>query len=82
MSHNKYYTRFDHRRGILDVIMGAGVSIINTPNNKKRLFYLHHLHDLLYSRYHFADKILSDISMKNVKYGFYFAMKSVIKGIE
>lgn len=82
MSHNIYLTTFDHRGGFLDVIIGAGVSTISIPNNKKHLFHLHYLYDLLYSRYYFADKIMSDIAMNNVMYGCYFTMKSVIWGIE
>lgn len=34
MSHNKYYTRFDHRRGKQEVIIGAGVSPISIRNSK------------------------------------------------
>ena len=38
--------------------------------------------NLLFCYQNFNDKLLSDISMNNVKYNYYFAMKSVIWGIE
>ena len=63
MSHNKYYTRFDHRRGKQEVIIGAGVSPISIRNSKKHLSHHHHIITLIHHQYnlmfHYSFTILS-----------------------
>ena len=70
MSHNKYYTRFNHRRGKQEVIIGAGVSPISIRNSKKHLSYHHHIITPIHHQYnlmfHYSFTIVSLIDMKNV----------------
>ena len=53
MSHNKYYTTFDHRRGKQEVIIGAGVSIPTIRENKKAYTPNVSLYDFLMQLYEY-----------------------------
>ena len=70
MSHNKYYTRFNHRRGKQEVIIGAGVSPISIRNSKKHLSYHHHIITPIYHQYnlmfHYSFTTVFLFGMKNV----------------
>ena len=81
MSHNKYYTRFDHRRGKQEVIIGAGVSPISIRNSKKHLSYHHHIITLIHHQYnlmfHYSFTTVSLFDMKSV----IFKPKSRMKNV-
>ena len=81
MSHNKYYTRFDHLRGKQEVIIGAGVSPISIRNSKKHLSYHHHIITLIHHQYnlmfHYSFTIVSLFDMKSVILRYKNRMKNV-----